>query len=1136
MKDVQYINRDKFYEWFHSCPSIAIKWAEKWGVKHKDVYTVKSVWDEWDSAFNNRIPLELIQGLGITPVSDDKQSNPELITDFINSSAKNTFIITSSSVDESRLYLASVLLLQEGLDTESLQNKVLCVDTADGFKALLENSSSLIVVTSLQDASLNNKALARGMKIIQVLRRTNTNQKIDIHLPLRITSADFENILKETKNIKELSNVHLRSGRNLTYLRNVLGGEPPKWINENKNSSLLAALLVGGWSSESEDDKAIMCELSGKSTYSDFTSELQESIISDNPPIQHEAPYYRSVSSFSSWPTVIDRLTGELLKKYKDICIRILGKEDNIKRLPYEDQNMARFRGIENPFSSLLRDSLADSLIHLSMNNPYIVDEIVYQICSGDARHWKSLSPFLSELAEASPDSFIKTLEELCERDTAKIKQLINEKGNVLEHFGDYVLILHALELIAWDWDNNYLERISELLIKLSISWDNIPANISSSPINSLAKIFCVWYPQTIVSTEKRNLILSNLASEYPDNIWPALIEFFSRSHNYVTCSAKPKWKLELEDIPIWHDKDRFLGAEQIFKLCMELSQNNADRQIEVLKLISQGQCIPEQKDLFYKQLEEGINNKVFQNTTPLWNFLRKTIVNIQSYDRSLLINDLPILKKLYDMLSPEDIVALYAHYFYDAQNILKYEGKERYEADFDQFLVIQQKEVVSKIYKKDKEYGLFNLLKTIVIQDSNKSIHMELNAGERIFEGLVFHKVEQKKLDKFLLNSFEEKIPLLYIKGMLKKYIECYAQTMLTETFDHVYKFNNEYIFNLYLEQLPISEEQLNLINAKEYTIQKLFWQNVNVFQFRDAENKKNIINKLLEFNQSEKVLYFFDHFCKNENDYSLLYKVLSDSLDKLEQENIENNISHIRSLFERIALSANKDLNELTILEYRYAPLLDGQTPTVYKTMATDPDFFLLLISFCFESKNQVENKTKKERTKEQQNNAENAHKILFASHSNKGALLKVFRNNEGVLEVEQLERWFDHLKIAAEKQGYESNCYSILGVHFAYSDADSADNIWPEIPIRRILNKKEFDDLRNAYIRGYLNKNGSWMGSSVNHYKWLKKQVEENLKLFPAEHKYVIKMFNELLKSIDQNIKRCVTSEIYDDMGAN
>ncbi len=444
-KDLKCIERDRLFEWFRRCPEVATKWAEKWGLKSKGLYSISEVWDEWNIACKNEVPLELIKALGT--------DNDKKILDFIES-LENNFLVTASSVDEARLYVSSVFLLSDKKET-NIDNEVLCADTSEAFEGILKHGfSSNIIITPLQDGSLRNQAFQKGIKVIQILRKTGTHQKVDIELPIRINHSIFHDILKKTGfESEKISKWQNESGRNITTLRNILAEEPTPWA-ENITPSLLAALLVGGWSSNSEDDVKTMIALSGKDTYHKFEQELQASIICNNPPVQYEEPYYRIISSYSAYPVIADHLTPSLLEMFSDTCIKILSKYDKVKTLNFDEKINASFSGVSNTFSNIIRMSLADSLIHLSIilkdkNKSYMIDNIVKEVIGTDINQWNSNRPFLDELAEASPIAFLDALENSYDNNKEDFYTLVNTKDTFMNGAGTYTSILSALELIA---------------------------------------------------------------------------------------------------------------------------------------------------------------------------------------------------------------------------------------------------------------------------------------------------------------------------------------------------------------------------------------------------------------------------------------------------------------------------------------------------------------------------------------------------------------------------------------------------------------------------------------------------------------------------------------------------------------
>lgn len=1154
-KDLLCISQSDLHLWFLRCPSVSIKWSEKWGIPN-DLYTLESVWKRWDMAFEQKIPCELICALGYKTENTEKNKN--LLLNFINDDRKK-LIITAASVEEARLYIAAVLNMEKKYQdtqlpeddandkiTYKIQNlidKILCIDSKESFDKLpLEQFEGTIFITPLQDADVINKAVNNSIKVVQVLRTTNTRENIDIELPIRIKQDDFCHALQKQGWItEEIVTIARNSGRNVSTLRSVLSHEPQDWI-KNIQDELIAALVVGGWSSEFERDKEVMCKLSGCSSYAEFTNKLKQFLNKENSPVQHEAPYYRTISSFSVFPVLLENITLEFIKNYQDICIDILSLNDNIKILPESHQLLAQMKGTVNGFSPLLRKSMADSLIHLSMlykDNPAVADEIVGKVCTGSIERWKSIAPFVMELAEASPSVFLDKFEDFLNTSTIEeLQLLVNESKGIMEDYGAYTSILFALELLAWE--EQYLEKVTNILFKLIPIWNNIPTNVTNKPLFTLSEIFCLWFPQTNASVEKRNAIINRASKKYQKECLDLIIKLLP-PHSAVTSKPKSKWRWkdcsetngiddELRNI------EYNIGFNFLVTLSLSLPYLSIDLILKLIQSAINGYLSKEKITDFYVKLETVLGNG--ENSIKIWNAIREIIVQTEKYGgKGTNISALELLKSIYDKFFPENMYDMYVHYFYDYEHCLETVDNSDWYTKLDSRIAAKQKEAVKLIYGEEGMTGLITFLERLSKVADSSYNHFLADTFSNILEPIM--NLNEYEINSFVSTSFSSEISLKYKSEIFKCYIKRFHDNSLTTAYEFARSVSEDFFIN-YLLLLPKNDHVLVMIDKESEYIQSQYWKKVDVRCFDSYQPHQTIINKLVNFSNYSDAITLLAYFYTDVNDFDIILKTLegmaNDSL-------LHNERYAINILLNRIEPTNDEENRQLVLLEWKYYAILEITPKRLYKELAKNPSLFLEFISLCFKS-------SKDDDSKKEFPLANKAYDLIAVTPLNNAPLLQAFRGDSGELNFEQLHKWFLELKTISNEKGYEDVALSIAGAHLAYSGKVSGYEyishrgvdissdlceIFPELPMIELLNEKEFGKLRDSYKISFFNRHGSWSGSGVLHYTNLKSKIEENLSKIDLKYDIFCDMLRELAKEADARIKWSIKQEKHSDMGA-
>ena len=327
----------------------------------------------------------------------------------------------------------------------------------------------------------------------------------------------------------------------------------PKWSKipaDDRNFIWLA--LLGRWDEMYDGDRDIICTLSGFEEYQQWQDFVQRLIDTEEPPL--EKTYgakkgYRLFSRVDAFLAISQKITSEDISKFLNAAETVFAEADPNYR-PASDEKNYHLHERRN-YSSFLRRGIADGLaiLNLYKNNPLDCGDITVEV-SGfyDAifqspNAWFALVDILPILAEASPDDFIRKLNEALREDPEQIGDLFQPRPGMVWEDYKHPGLLWALEVLAWE--PGRLETVMRLFCELQSRFENrIDDSFLNRPSRSMQDILRLWMPQTGAKIGERRSVLADLYKDYSKQVAElalALADKDGRAGNYTS-------------LPIWGD------------------------------------------------------------------------------------------------------------------------------------------------------------------------------------------------------------------------------------------------------------------------------------------------------------------------------------------------------------------------------------------------------------------------------------------------------------------------------------------------------------------------------------------------------------------------------------------------------
>ena len=158
-------------------------------------------------------------------------------------------------------------------------------------------------------------------------------------------------------------------------------------------------------------------------------------------------------------------------------------------------------------------------------------------------RVWQSFTDVLPLLAEASPDTFLDTVDTDLRRDEPLLRSLFLDSQ--LATFGTSSLrfsLMWALESLAWCGD--HMSAAAHALARLADSDPEPDARTHPRPLGSLADLFGLSSPQTSLPLDRRLVVLDSLRRRHQGAAWSVMRAILPvHLGGFGSPSHHPRWR-----------------------------------------------------------------------------------------------------------------------------------------------------------------------------------------------------------------------------------------------------------------------------------------------------------------------------------------------------------------------------------------------------------------------------------------------------------------------------------------------------------------------------------------------------------------------------------------------------------------
>ena len=467
------------------------------------------------------------------------------------------------------------------------------------------------------------------------------------------------------------------------------------------------------------------------------------------------------------------------------------------------------------------------NLSELSQCNQEKIENNIYTLVSTllqDAKWitWTSLRDCLQNLAELSPEAFLKEAERGIINNPTEIVNLFPPKSGELSGINYISNLLWALEILAWS-PEYLVHSISVLGLLEALPYER--TNWTNTPINSIVSILLPWYPQTMADLEKRKNALKCLKTDNPRVFWSTLKKLLPNKTRSTSGNPRPKYlKLEIpEEVKVTNAE-----AHECYVYLVELAVDTARNENEKLvELIDQlGYMYEPTLTDYLECLENSFEFGTDENTFEVWLKLRECMARIEPTEGKVIYKHLDRIQQLIEKMEPTDIRVKHREWYLGNRYLF---DKGNY-ANRWKMLEDKKLSAVKEIFD---EYGSEEVER---FGSAVKNVHDVANK--------LGHFLKPKEMSSIIEKCFIGILSKEFTINCLISFVYTQGAEKLLET--SLCQMEDEFMLEI-LSKIPFSLQLLDVIN-QVLDDDTAYWEKGAMpYSCYDAEELKIIVEKLV-------------------------------------------------------------------------------------------------------------------------------------------------------------------------------------------------------------------------------------------------------------------------------------------------
>lgn len=1057
-RTVRAYDADDLEAWLEAAPSVALWFGEQLGLRGPGIESIGSYWDTWRGQTKARLTIDAI--------SAGRESRVEFFRDML-SQAPVLVVLEADSTEEAVAFACAELLALGQAENAA------CITSPEGWRYVDANPQLRILVAANPEIAARRATKDGSILIVPV----NIGDRPDYFSPLAAQAAEAQRVVLERpdaesfekalvglgENESDAARLTRSTGRSWSVYRRIRAANPaiaqPAWMKDPVAPCLTAIVLVGGWNDAKAGDVACLEAVTGKK-YEELERNLLHIAHLDDSPVLKIGTVWKAKAPLELLHLFAPAFTRDELNRFFAAAQAILAKPDPALQLKPDQRWMAAVYGKAREESGIVIDSITDSLAKLSVYAENNNDERIASHVDGlvrtlledaDGDRWLSLSGVLRELAEASPEIFLRTVEGSLRREDAPIRRLFSENsGDAVFGRSWHVDLLWALETLAWS--PKYLGRVTDVLAQLASS--PIPRNLSNQPMNSLISLFRPWWPQTTAAPEQRLAALDRLIQTRNDVAWTLLAALIPKHSSFASANSKPHWRDDDAGAVGPNDPEGFgqylseIGARiisqaggvpaRIAELVESLDSFDGEYRERIVRLVETSTAFPDDD-------RELIRSALRKYLSWHYSYNRRGKRTRATADR---------LRPQFDALQPTNLATRHAWLFHNGWVEMPDGRHDDYEKT-EKTRECLRAEALQEIFSTTGWAGIGELIRRAGAPSLigwqiaragfpeadivNWSLKRFADAGGVFHDAVLSGLVHALPLDRrtALLTQASANLDVAAI-GAFASMASCDRATWS------------------FLDQQPIDVQQMywqrvqpGVVIAEDVDLAYLVDQLMEAGRHRTAFQA---IHMQFEKAGGERVLVLLEAISAGTDPDGPL-------LDGW----------HVSEAMKAIEKSGVASRRQLALLEFRYFGALERSehgTKNLYAEMLEDPALFVECICLFY-------------RPHSQPRTDEPADEALQAAASQGWNILHHGRGVPGDMEGGGIDRtkfdaWITGVRKLAAEQDRRDTADLTIGGWLSSSPAET-DGTWPCLPVRDLLEQQDAENIRRGFHIGVINNRG-------------------------------------------------------------
>jgi len=570
--------------------------------------------------------------------------------------------------------------------------------------------------------------------------------------------------------------------------------------------------------------------------------------------------------------------------------------------------------------------------------------------------------------------------------------------------------------------------------------------------------------------------VIQSILREQPKVGWSLLIELLPGIHRATSPTYKPKWRNFISQY--WQEgtsqKEYWEQINSLGNLIVENAKCDVERIASIIEHLHHlpKSAIGSIKDYISSEVIHDLSE---EDRFQIWDRLRELVAEHRSYsDAQWALPDeiLQDLDELVHTLEPDSP-------FYKYQNLFNprswlFERHVDYHEQYDH-ITQKRQEAVEEIL------SIGNVDMCLVFA---RQVELSFEVGLAL--GQVTTDETERSLFPMILESGDCKEHMVaagFVAGRLHKRGIDWLKAVMGK--DWSMKHKAKFLQLVRFEQ-TIADQIPEWLGENN---EELFWKNVQVDRFAIEGHHTTSIMKLIQYGRADSAA-----MCLATQ--VLLKKPIDELLAVQTLIAIVNDESDTKELDKYLTLELIQylqqceavDKDALFSIEWYFLPWLDEHSSirpiTLEKTLASNPDFFVHVLSVVFRSEKDDNTKTMDERDIRI---AENAYMLLRTWKLCPGV------RPDGIFIPDVFNKWITEAIELAESAGYGKIAQYKIGEVLTCAPSDPS-GLWVHEAVALVLDQRHNDEMRSGFFTEMINRRGAYWASKGHEERELAQKYQD------------------------------------------